>query len=211
MATAQYLSTQVPTTATDIDTLGGKLKVLRNGTAVTADGTAVVGADLLASNGVIHLVGSVLLPSITDIVTTSSKLSSLKTIVLAADGTTGTTPKIAGVLDGTSNFTLFAPSNTAIAALTSPPSGQALTNVLAYHALPGNLGPVYAATALALTTPLVAPTALGTATVTVTAEGTPKQVKVADSTATKATVIEVNYFASNGVIHVIDKVLIPAP
>jgi uncharacterized surface protein with fasciclin (FAS1) repeats len=151
----------------------------------------------------------VLVPSMTDVVTTSSKLSSLKAAVLAADGVAATAPKIAAVLDGTSKFTLFAPSNAAFTALGTAPTGQALTNVLAYHAVPGN--PVYAAAALALAAPLVAPTALTGKSVTVTAEGAPKQVKVADSTATKATVIEVNYFTSNGVIHVVDKVLIPAP
>lgn len=129
--------------------------------------------------------------------------------MLAADGAAATAPKIAAVLDGTAQFTLFAPSNAAFTALGAAPTGQALTNVLAYHAVPG--APVYAATALALAAPLVATTALATKTFSVTAEGNPKQVKIADSTATKATVTEVNYFTSNGVIHVVDKVLIPAP
>jgi uncharacterized surface protein with fasciclin (FAS1) repeats len=70
---------------------------------------------------------------------------------------------------------------------------------------------VYAATALGLTSALAAPTALPSRSVSITAEGTPRAVKVADSTATKATVTGVNFFTSNGVIHVIDKVLIPAP
>lgn len=209
VATARYLASQVPTAATAIDTLGGKVTVQRTGAAVTVDGVNVATANLLASNGVIHIIGSVLVPSITDVVTTSSKLSSLKTAVLAADGASGTAPKIATVLDGAGPFTLFAPSNAAFTALGTAPTGQALTNVLAYHAVPG--APVYAAAALGLTAPLIATTALTGKTLTVTAEGMPKQVKLADSTANKATVTEVNYFTSNGVIHVVDKVLIPAP
>jgi len=206
VAPMQYLSTAVPTAATAIATLGGSVTVQRTGQAVTVDGVSVVTANLLASNGVIHVIGSVLLPSITDVVTTSAIFSGLKAVVLAADGASGTTPKIAVVLDGATNFTLFAPSNAALATLgAGAPSGQALTDVLAYHAVPG--APVYAAAALGLAAPLVAPTALPTKSVTVSAEA--GSVKVADSTATKATVTQVNFFTSNGVIHQVDKVLLP--
>ncbi len=209
VATGSYFAAQVPTTATAIDTLGGKVTVQRTGNAVTVDGVSVAAANLFASNGVIHVIGAVLLPSITDVVTTSAQFSSLKAAVVAADGANGTTPKVGGALDGTGQFTLFAPSNAAFTALGTAPSGQALTNVLLYHAVPG--APVYAAAALGLSAPLVAPTALATKTISVTAEGTPKAVKIADSTSTKATVTGVNFFTSNGVIHQIDKVLIPSP
>jgi transforming growth factor-beta-induced protein len=208
VATASYFAAQVPTTATAIDTLGGKVTVQRTGAAVTVDGTSVAAANLFASNGVIHVIGAVLLPSITDVVTTSAQFSSLKGAVLAADGAS-TTPKVATALDGAGPFTLFAPSNAAFTALGTAPSGQALTNVLLYHAVPGPA--VYAATALALSAPLVATTALATKTISVTAEGSPKAVKIADSTSTKATVTGVNFFTSNGVIHQVDKVLIPSP
>ena len=112
------------------------------------------------------------------------------------------------MLDGAGPFTLFAPSNAAFTTLgAGAPSGQALTNVLAYHAVPG--APVYAAAALALVTPLVAPTALTGRSVEVSAVA--GAVKVKDSTATLGTVTAPNFFTSNGVIHLVDKVLIPAP
>ncbi len=206
VAPANYFAAQVPTAATDIATLGGQVRVQRTGANVTVDGVSVAAANLFASNGTIHVIGSVLVPSITDVVTTSASFSGLKSVVLAADGATGTTPKIAGVLDGAGPFTLFAPSNAAIAALgAGAPSGQALTNVLAYHAVPG--APVYAAAALALTAPLVAPTALTGESLEVSAVG--GQVKVKDSTTTLGTVTGTNFFTSNGVIHVVDKVLLP--
>mgnify|MGYP001195387117 CR=1 FL=1 len=201
-------SKDVPASA-NVASNGGQLAVAKSGASVTVDGVPVVVADIVASNAVIHAVGSVLVPSITDVVTTRAEFSSLKAAVLAADGAMGTTPKVAAALDGTANFTLFAPSNAAFTALGTAPTGQALTQVLLYHALPGN--PVYAATALALTSPLTAATALTGKTVAVNAEGTPKGVTVADSTATKANVTEVNFFCSNGVIHTVDKVLIPSP
>ncbi|MBX7099765.1 MAG: fasciclin domain-containing protein [Myxococcaceae bacterium] len=190
-----------------VDTLGGKVAVTRSGTTVTVDAVPVAVADIVASNAVIHAVGSVLLPSITDIVTTSPRFTALKGAVVAADGASGTTPKVAGALDGSSTFTLFAPTNAAFTALGTAPTGQDLTNVLLYHAAPG--APVYAATALALTSPLTVSTAFSGKSFAVNAEGAPKGVTVADSTATKAKVTDVNYFAANGVIHAIDKVLIP--
>ncbi len=205
---SKILAAAVPASAT-VDTLGGKVAVTRSGSAVTVDGASVVVADVLASNGVIHAINKVILPSITDVVTTSSTLTSLKAAVLAADGAAGTTPKVAVALDGAGPFTLFAPSNAAFTALGTPPSGQSLTDVLLYHAVPGN--PVYAAAALSLTQPLSVATALTSRSLSVAAEGSPKGVTVADSTTTKANVSGTNFFTSNGVIHVVDKVLIPAP
>jgi uncharacterized surface protein with fasciclin (FAS1) repeats len=163
----------------------------------------------LASNGIIHAISSVILPSITDVVTTSASLTSLKGAVLGADGAANTTPKVATALDGSGSFTLFAPTNAAFTALGTAPSGQALTNVLLYHAVPGN--PVFAAAALGLTAPLTVATALTGKSLNVAAEGTPKGVTVADSPATKANVTTTNLFTANGVIHLVDKVLLPAP
>lgn len=209
VVSSKVLSGQVPA-AGPVTTLGGIAAATRGSGGVTIDGAQVVIADLLASNGVVHVIDQVILPSITDVVTTDARLSGLKGIVVAADSDMATSPKVSAALDGTANFTLFAPTNTAIAALgAGAPSGQALTNVLLYHAVPG--APVFAATALGLTSPLTAPTALTGKSLVVNAEGTPKGVTVADSTATKGNVVETNLFTSNGVIHVVDKVLIPAP
>jgi transforming growth factor-beta-induced protein len=206
---SQVLSPAVPASGT-VDALGGKLAVTRNGSTVTVDGATVVTANILTSNGVVHVIDQVLVPSITDVVTTDDRFTGLKAAVLAADGDAATTPKVAAALDGTANFTLFAPTNAAFTALgAGAPSGQALTNVLLFHAVPG--APVYAATALALTSPLTAATAYSGRSVEVNAEGTPRGVTVKDSTSTKGAVTQTNLFTSNGVIHVVDKVLIPAP
>lgn len=204
---SQVLSTGVPTTATAVDTLGGKVSVLRSGTAVTVDGTSVVTADLLASNGVVHVIGQVLLPSITDVVTTDARFTSLKAAVVTADSASGTAPKVGEALNGSTSFTLFAPTNAAFTALGAAPSGQALTDVLLYHAVPS--APVYAATALALTAPTPLATALTSRSITVAAEGSPTRVTVADGTSIKGNVTITNLFTANGVIHAVDKVLIP--
>lgn len=205
---AQVLSEAVPASGT-IDGVGGKLEVARSGGDVTVDGADVVIADILASNGVVHVINQVLLPSITDVVTTDARFTALKGAVVAADGASTTTPKVGAALDGAAAFTLFAPTNAAFGALPAVPSGQALTDVLLFHAVPG--APVFAASALGLASPLTAATALTSQSLTVGPEGTPAQVKVTDGTGAKGTVVEANLFTSNGVIHVIDRVLLPAP
>jgi transforming growth factor-beta-induced protein len=207
VATANYYAAQVPTAATGIATLGGELTVQRTGNAVKVDAADVVIANLFTSNGTVHVVNQVLLPSITDVVTSSSRFSSLKAAVLAADGVSTTTPKIAAVLNGAGPFTLFAPTNAAFTALgNGAPSGQALTNVLAYHAVGERL---VASTLLGYATANPKNTAFPGKTIDLSAVS--GAVKVKDSTTTLATVNGTNFFTSNGVIHAIDKVLIPAP
>jgi len=183
--------------------LGGKAAVAK-GDKITIDGAAVTTADVLASNGVIHVIDRVVLPSITDLVTTSAQFSSLAGAIVAADGAQGATISVAGALDGEAVFTLFAPTNAAFAALGTAPSGQALTDVLLYHAV-GQ--PVYGATAAGLVSPLSVSTALASKSLTVAAGV--GAVTVADGTAVKANVVATDYFTSNGVIHAVDKVLIP--
>ncbi len=126
--------------------------------------------------------------------------------------------KAAGLVDtlkGPGPFTVFAPTNTAFSALPAgtvdtllkPESKGHLTKVLTYHVVPGKLD------AAALMTQINAgggkamlKTAAG-GTLTATASG--KTVTVTDESggAAKVTVADVNQ--SNGVIHVVDKVLLP--
>ncbi len=200
----QVLASQVPAAA-KLEMLGGKAAVAK-GAKVTIDGAAVTTANILASNGAIHAIDRVVLPSITDLVTTSAQFSSLAGAIVAADGAQGATVSVAAALDGDAVFTLFAPTNAAFAALGAAPSGQALTEVLLYHAV-GQA--VYGATAAGLASPLSVSTALASKSLTVAASGAPGAVTVADGTAVKANVVATDYFTSNGVIHAVDKVLIP--
>ena len=206
IAGTRVLSTQV--SDGEITTLGGTPAASTSG-GVSIDGANVVTADLLTSNGVIHVIDAVLVPSITDMVTTLPEFTQLFATVGAADGAAGTTPKVAETLDAAGTFTLFAPSNTAFGNLGSAPSGQDLTNVLLYHVL-AEAAPIYAADALGLGSPTAFGTALGSdANSQLTVSGG-SGVTIADAGTTTAADVEVvNYFASNGVIHVVDKVLIP--
>ncbi len=126
--------------------------------------------------------------------------------------------KAAGLVDTLKSpgpFTVFAPTNTAFAALPAgtvdtllkPENKATLTKVLTYHVVPGKLD------AKALTGLIGAgggkamlKTASG-GTLTATMSG--GSVKVADASGATATVTTANVYQSNGVIHVIDKVLLP--
>lgn len=203
--TTQVLLSGLPETGA-VDSLGGEVRMTKAAT-VTFDGASVITADLYASNGVIHVISRVLLPSITDVVTTEPRLSLLKERLLAADADMSTAPKLARALDSTSPFTLFAPSNEAFAALGAGPSGQALTDLLLFHVVPGDA--FYAGAALELTAPRSVPSGLPDRPLVVSSGGMPRRVAVSDGTNT-ATVTVTNLFTSNGVIHLLDRVLIPA-
>jgi uncharacterized surface protein with fasciclin (FAS1) repeats len=188
-------------TAGDYVTLNGaSVTVTTPEGLVKVNDATVIGADVLASNGVAHVIDSVLLPagppppqSLWDIVVATEDLSTLKAAVEAAG--------LESALQGTDPLTVFAPNNAAFAAL---PEGALddlladipqLTAVLTYHVLAG--------TQLAADLTAGDYVTLNGASVTVT---TPEgMVKVND-----ATVIGADVLASNGVAHVIDSVLLPA-
>ncbi len=121
-------------------------------------------------------------------------LSTLVTAVKAAD--------LVGTLSGTGPFTVFAPTNEAFAALPSgvvdklllPCNKDALTKVLTYHVVSGKV-----------TSKDIKPGDVATVEGQTVKLSTDSGVKVNDATVTTADVS-----ASNGVVHVIDKVLVPS-
>jgi len=198
--------------------LGGAIQLGFEGADIELDDSAIIEvADVPASNGIIHGISGVLLPSIVDMASTTPELSSLLAAVLAADGADGTTPKVSVALDAPAAvgaYTLFAPSNDAFAALGGgAPAGQALTNVLLYHVVNG-AAPIYAGDALGLAAPTAFDTLRGATApfqIVVSASGSPPDTVNIDDAGSDAntTVIGANYFTSNGVLHIIDKVLLP--
>ncbi|WP_440951888.1 fasciclin domain-containing protein [Methanococcoides sp. FTZ1] len=173
---------------------------------VTDDGVMVndanvVQADIEASNGVIHVIDKVLLPPSMmeeemDIVDTAIEAGSFTTLVQAV--------QVAGLEDTLRSegpFTVFAPTDDAFAAL---PEGtldelladqEALAGVLTYHVVAGE----YMAEDV-VTMDSVETVQGSEIIITVTDDG----VMVND-----ANVVITDIETSNGVIHVIDAVLIP--
>jgi transforming growth factor-beta-induced protein len=175
----------------------------------------VIITDIEASNGVIHVIDAVLLPpsgetmgegAMTekmDIVDTAVADSRFTTLVAAVQA--------AGLVDTLKSegpFTVFAPTDEAFAALPTgtlenllkPENKQQLTDILLYHVVPGS---VMAADVVGLDGQS-AETALSDQSISIKVDG--DKVLLNDSIQVIITDIE----TSNGVIHVIDAVLLPA-
>lgn len=185
---------------------GGKLAIDGSGGKVVINGAVnVTTPDVAATNGVIHVVDGVLLPSIVDTAAGyddgTTKFSTLVTAVTAADLVT--------TLSGPGPFTVFAPTDQAFADLKATVGDTAfnailadkakLQKILTYHVLAST---VYAKD--------VAPGQVDTVEggkLTVAISGS--DVTLADSTPVKAKIVLTDLPNSNGVIHVIDKVLLP--
>lgn len=170
-------------------TVSGSPILIDTSSGVKVDDAKVTTADVVASNGVIHVIDRIILPPKDDIVATAiaaGTFTKLASALTAADLVT--------TLQGKGPFTVFAPTDAAFAKLASVPTGDALKNVLLYHVVAGAVG----------SGDLVAgpvPTQLSGKSVTVNLTG---GVKINDSKVTSA-----NILAKNGVIHVVDTVLIP--
>jgi len=198
-------STQSPTTLSGLQML-----VTKDADGVTINGYAkVVSADVAASNGVIHVVDSVLLPfvqgapaiSSDTIVDVASKAGSFATLLAAAQA--------AGLVDALKApgpITVFAPTDAAFATLirrlhTTPEKLLAnkalLTKVLTYHVVAGRI------TAADLKRGRNVVTTLNGRKIVVVK--TSKGVTV--NRTAKVTTADIG--ASNGVIHVINRVLVP--
>lgn len=191
---------------------GAKIKVDgSNNKVVLNGGVNVSTADVAASNGTIHIVDGVLLPTIADTVTGykdgSTEFKTLLTALSAAE--------LAATFSGPGTFTVFAPTDAAFAALKTELGAAAydallanktkLTRVLKYHVL----GAI--AYAKDVQSGQVDTLSGGSDKLTLTVAG--GKVTIADGKpagTAPANVVFTDLPARNGVIHVIDRVLVPA-
>ena len=152
-------------------------------------GAKVTTADVEASNGVIHVIDQIILPPTKDIVETAVEAGSFTALAGAL-----TAAKLVDTLKGPGPFTVFAPTDDAFEALDSVPSGDALKNVLLYHVVSGAVGSGD----------------LTEGSVQTLLSGEKLTVKLgAKVLINESQVTSANIVAKNGVIHVIDKVLVP--
>jgi uncharacterized surface protein with fasciclin (FAS1) repeats len=200
---------------TSATTLQGEdVTVALNDGSVMIDGANVVITDIIGSNGVIHVIDAVILPSAiaASLAAPEDAMEAAppaKTIVDIAveDGRFGTlvtalqTAGLVDTLSGEGPFTVFAPTDDAFGAL---PEGvvaglledvPALTDVLTYHVVSGSV---------------LAEQVVGLTSAT-TLQGEDVTVAVDDGSVMidGANVIITDIIGSNGVIHVIDAVILP--
>lgn len=196
---ARVASSGVPVSDT-VKTLNGKnLFASKNANGVFLNGIAVTTADLNASNGVVHKIGGVLVPptkTIAEIVIDGADFSTLEAAVILAG--------LAPTLNGPGKFTVFAPTNDAFvtSGITSL-AGISATDaaaIVGQHAFGTN---IFASDLVAGTT---GATVNPAATLTVTLA--PVTVKLTGSANPASAVTATNIVATNGVIHVINRVIL---
>lgn len=163
---------------------------------VTVNGANVVSADIGATNGVVHLIDAVLVPE-TDLVNTAI-LNGFGTLVDLVDQA-GLVPTLRSD-NGGDGFTVFAPTDDAFGELDAVPSGQALVDVLTYHVVPGTVGSGELSDGLEVTT-------VEGGTFTVSISGS--DVTLTDEQGNTVNVVATDVSAENGVVHVIDGVILP--
>ena len=177
---------------------GQRVDIKADGGKVMVDGATVVATDIACSNGVIHVIDAVILPVDGTIVDVAAANGSFNTLVAAV--------KAAGLvetLSGKGPFTVLAPTDEAFAkvpAATLEALGKdkaALRNVLLYHVVAGK---VMAADVVKLD-------GKGAKTV----QGAEAKVMLMGGTVmlNNAHVVKTDIVTKNGVIHVIDAVILP--
>jgi uncharacterized surface protein with fasciclin (FAS1) repeats len=165
----------------------------------------VATADVPANNGVIHVIDKVLVPpGVLNVVQMAQANPATFSSLVGAVGATGLAP----TLSGAGPFTVFAPTNTAFAAAPAGLTSAQLASVLKYHVLSGEV--LSTAIPFGTAVPTLDTTNLSGATVPAETITINSNLTITDTTATPGEILATDVRARNGVIHVIDKVLIPS-
>lgn len=195
---SKVLSTDLAAGSNNVDSLEGTyLRVgLYNDEVKVNDKATVTTANVEASNGVVHIVDAVIMPIPQSIVANAAATADLSKLVEVVS-----LPAYQGILtalSGAGTFTVFAPTNAAFDAAGIDTSDVAtVTKVLQYHVL----------TSIVFSADLAAsqmPATLEGSTVTVTKDANGVMING------DAKVVTADVQSSNGVVHVIDKVLMPS-
>lgn len=213
------------------------LAISLDGESVKVNDATVVAADVTASNGVVHVIDTVLVPAnVNDIVASMTEMMEMtpdpmmaapvsiaETVVAATSAETpefttllaavqAADPAVLTTLSGAGQYTVFAPTDAAFAAAFESMGVTAadvladsanLTNILLYHVIPGKFS---AATVIA-----VAGESEEGVKVATLLPGTTVTITVVDGAVlvNDATVVMPDVAVSNGVVHVVDGVLLP--
>lgn len=171
---------------------------------VMLDGrSTVTKTDMVCSNGVIHVIDTVIMPSTKSVIDTADEAGSFKTLLAAVEAA-----GLTSALEGKGPFTVFAPTDEAFAklpagtveSLLKPENRDTLASILKFHVLPGR---VFADQAVTMTESIK------------TLQGSTFSITVKDGKVwigndkAMAEIVSTDIEAGNGVIHVIDAVIMP--
>jgi len=199
---------------------GGYFKIdLVSSKPVITDGrnrkANITTTDIAASNGVVHLIDNVLLPADKTVVQTAIASAPEFTSLVAALQFASNNGDLVDTLSGSGPFTVFAPTNAAFDALARELTGNAsataaallvaenkalLRTVLTYHVVPARV----LKGEISTNTPMT--TVQGRSFVI---QATATGVAITDGRNRTSNITATDVLASNGVVHVIDKVILP--
>lgn len=216
---AEVGSGDLPATGSAVTSLGGDFYLSINDNGVFINGTTeVVATDVAADNGVVHVIDRTLLPPTQNIVEIAiaategdaPEFTQLVAALVKVSGDPAGADLVGTLSDADGNFTVFAPTDAAFAALyaalgvtgVDDIDVATLQAVLTYHVVAG---------ARVLSTDLPN---LSSGTVATVNGGSfeldPATATIDDNGSSASTAITAtDLLATNGVIHVIDKVLLP--
>jgi uncharacterized surface protein with fasciclin (FAS1) repeats len=194
---------------------GDSVFVTKNASGVYVNGIKVVTADIAADNGVIHQLSKALNKPSGNIVATAqaagSGLDSLVKAIVRANNATGGDPNLINTLSS-ATITVFAPSNAAFTQLLAALGTNDINNipvatllaVLRYHVVGGR------AFSSDLANGNLAMLAGGNTTINLSnGTGGGPTIKGNGNGTNLSNIIGTNVMCRNGVVHVIDRVLLP--
>ena len=179
---------------------GARLTIASNDHGIAVNNATIVEADFLGKNGVVHFIDNVLTPPASSIVTTAEKAGMFKLLLAALRAA-----DLESALAGDGVFTVFAPTDEAFQALghdtldnlLKPENRSKLEAILKYHVIPYAIGAREAVAAGDIKS----------------LQGQKVSLSIKDGRVmiNQSNVIATDIKAANGIIHVIDQVLVPKP
>ncbi|MFC3159685.1 Uncaracterized surface protein containing fasciclin (FAS1) repeats [Chryseobacterium arachidis] len=209
VAMQKYASGDIPNGSTDISISNNqKLHITKNSSGVYVNGAKVVTADVMARNGVVHVIDKVLMPPTNNIVQAAQANPNLSYLVAAVTRASQGTTNVAALLsDANASLTVFAPTNQAFInagfsseAAINAANPNTLASILTYHVINAK---VFSSDL----TEGAMPTTINGAKVTISLTGGAKVKGNGNTTASNITAKDM--VVTNGVVHVIDQVLLP--
>jgi uncharacterized surface protein with fasciclin (FAS1) repeats len=204
-------ASQIPQASnTPVTTLNGQ-SVFATRTAdgkVFINGVSVIKANIQCTNGVIHSINRVLIPAAGTIVATAIANPNLSLLVAAVLRASQGTTNVADVLSGAGPFTVFAPLNQAFInagfaneAAINAADPNTLTTILTYHVIGGRIFSSDLTDGAMPQTVNGGKVTIGLSSAGATVKG--------NSNTSASKIVATDIVTSNGVVHVIDQVLLP--